>query len=142
MTITAHGATYASVAEANARIAELNEVNMAIGISDGRVTEIQTIIGALQEAGVELTPRQAAHMAKVKAEAIKLGPLTMQYIMESERRIRQITADKSRDDGKWRYLKVQTPEGRTTAREYRTELGFLKAYVREARRGSDILIAE
>lgn len=50
MTITAHGATYATVAEARARIAELEAQNSipGVGPSDGRVTEINTIQAAIE----------------------------------------------------------------------------------------------
>jgi hypothetical protein len=58
--IEAHGATYASKAEAEARIAELNEENLRYGASDGRVTEILEITEAMQAAGWEETPRAAA----------------------------------------------------------------------------------
>jgi hypothetical protein len=131
--IKAHGAVYTSVADAEARIAELDEGNRQYGASDGRVTEINTIRAALD-----------AHKAQQAryAPAVVLGPLMSQYVNESERRIREIEADKSRDDGKWRYLMFQDANERRTRREYKTELGFLKGYVKAARAGHDILIAE
>jgi hypothetical protein len=51
MTITAHGATYATVSEARARIAELEALNAlpGVGPSDGRVTEILIIMSAIAE---------------------------------------------------------------------------------------------
>jgi hypothetical protein len=57
--ITAHGATYATKAEAEARIAELNEENIRYGASDGRVTEILEITEAMQAAGWEEAPARA-----------------------------------------------------------------------------------
>lgn len=137
--ITAHGTTYQTAAEANARIAELNELNAQVGASDGRVTEILLITEALQAAGLELTPAQATRPARPAAPV--LGPLTLQYIAEAQADLASIRRT-GYDDGKWRYLKVITPEGRMTRREYRTQKGFLTAYVREASRGSEILIAE
>jgi hypothetical protein len=147
--INAHGATYQNEAEANARIAELNELNLQIGASDGRVTEIMCIMDALE--AHEVAERKAAAEARIAAEkatkaaakpaAPAMGELTAKYVAEAEADLASIKRT-GYDDGKWRYLKVITPEGRTTAREYRTQKGFLTAYVREARRGSDILIAE
>jgi hypothetical protein len=71
-----------------------------------------------------------------------MGPQTIQYVIESERRIAYLARYKDSDDMKWRYLKFQDDAGRVTRRTYKTELGFLKAYVRAARAGMDILIAE
>lgn len=146
--INAHGATYQTVAEANARIAELNEENLRIGASDGRVTEIICIMDAIE--AHEVAERKAASEARTAAEkaarpapaaAPVMGELTAKYVREAEADLASIKRT-GYDDGQWRYLKVITPEGRTTAREYRTQKGFLTAYIREARRGSDILIAE
>lgn len=137
--ITAHGTQYPTPAAAEARIAELNETNAKIGASDGRVTEILCIMEALHAAGFEQTPAEAARAARPSAPV--LGALTMQYVMEAERDLQSIRRT-GYDDGRWRYLKVVTPEGRMTRREYRTQKGFLTAYIREALRGSDILIAE
>jgi hypothetical protein len=140
MTITAHGASYSTAAEANARIAELNEENARLGVSDGRVTEILLITEAMQAAGWEQTPREAA-APKRPAGVPTLGELTRQYINEARKDLASIKRT-GYDDGKWRYMKWVTPEGRMYRREYRTQAGFLKAYIREASRGSEILIAE
>lgn len=147
--IEAHGHKFETAAAAEARIAEINEVNLQIGISDGRVTEIMCITEALQAAGCEMTPAECARFEAQEGIAPirhiratpTLGPLTMQYIIEAQQDLASIKRT-GYDDGKWRYLKVTTPEGRTTAREYRTQKGFLTAYIREASKGSDILIAE
>lgn len=149
--IAAHGATYQTVAEANARIAELNEENLRIGASDGRVTEIMCIMDALEahevaerkaDAEARIAAEKAEKATRAEAARPKLDSTTAGYVMEAERRIRSIEADKSRDDGQWRYLKTQDDGRIVVRREYKTELGFLRAYVREARRGHDIIIAE
>lgn len=46
--IKAHGVEYKNMAQINARIAELTYLNRAHGPSDGRVTELDTIFGALE----------------------------------------------------------------------------------------------
>lgn len=43
----AHGQYFANKAEADARIAEINEEILRYGVSDGRVTEIQSIISMM-----------------------------------------------------------------------------------------------
>lgn len=135
--ITAHGVTYATAEAATARWNELDAANKAPGVgpSDGRVTEMLLIEEAIAAHDAEQV-RIAAKPAKPE-----LGPLTTRYIIEAENDLAAIKRT-GYDDGRWRYLKVTTPEGRTTAREYRTQKGFLTAYIREAKRGSDILIAE
>lgn len=52
----AHGVEYASKAEAEARIAEINTEIFQSGVSDGRVTEILCIIDMLQSEGLEEAP--------------------------------------------------------------------------------------
>jgi hypothetical protein len=149
MSITAHGSRYSTASEANARIAELNEENARLGASDGRVTEILLVTEAMQEAGWEQTP-QDAHREQVRAntraryqQAPALPAGLAGEVRDSERRIAWLEANPAADDGKWRYLKTQDDDGRIKVRrEYKTEVGFLRAYVREARRGHDILIAE
>lgn len=148
-TITAHGATYSTAAEADARIAELNTINLQVGASDGRVTEIMCIMDALEAAAV--ADRRAASEARTAAEraaraarpaAVDLmGPTMTAHVVAAEAELASLKRH-GMDDGQWRYLKVRTAEGRTTAREYRTQQGFLTAFIREARRGGDILIAE
>lgn len=135
--IKAHGATYATAEEATARWGELDRLNKrpGVGPSDGRVTEMNAI-----EEAIAAHDAQSVKIA-AKPAAPELGPLTLQHIIEAERDLASIKRS-GHDDGQWRYLKVVTPEGRTTAREYRTQKGFLTAYLREAKRGSDILIAE
>jgi hypothetical protein len=146
--IEAHGATYQTVAEANARIAELNELNLQLGASDGRVTEIQCIIEALQEGGFEQDPKRARlEQAIQNSRARYAAPSPMDshtagQVHEAERRIAYLEQNKTADDGQWRYLKFQDANERVTRREYKTELGFLKGYVKAARDGMDILIAE
>lgn len=139
-TITAHGATYPSAAAANDRIAELNKINMELGASDGRVTEITCIMDALEAAEREEVRENTRRRHAAPAGHV-MGPEMTAEVRESERRVAALRAG-AMDDGQWRYLKVITPEGRMTRREYRTEAGFLKAYIREARKGSEILIAE
>jgi hypothetical protein len=53
-----HGVEYASKAEAEARIAEINTEIFQSGVSDGRVTEILCIIDMLQKEGLEEAPEQ------------------------------------------------------------------------------------
>ena len=77
-----------------------------------------------------------------RAAAPALDPALAGYVAESERRIAYLAKWKDSDDRKTRYLKFQDSAGRVTRREYLTEAGFLKAYVRAARAGMDILIAE
>jgi hypothetical protein len=138
--ITAHGTQYPTPAAAEARIAELNEVNAKLGASDGRVTEILCIMDALHAAGFEQTPAEAARPARAAAPA--LSPAMAQHVMEAERDLASIRRS-GYDDGRWRYLKTQDEAGRIKVRrEYRTQAGFLTAFIREARRGHDILIAE
>lgn len=55
----AHGKTFADKAAAEARIAEINEENYRLGISDGRVTEILTIMEMMILWEWEQTPIQA-----------------------------------------------------------------------------------
>lgn len=45
--ISAHGRTYSTIAAANARIAELSLENLINGLSDGRVTEINSILESM-----------------------------------------------------------------------------------------------
>lgn len=52
----AHGVEYASKAEAEARIADINTEIFQHGVSDGRVTEILCIIDMLQQEGLEEAP--------------------------------------------------------------------------------------
>ena len=142
MSITAHGATYRTAAEANARIAELNEENARLGASDGRVTEILLITEALQDAGLEAGPRAAQPVAKRPAAPV-LGEYMTAKVIEAEGRVRYLKRNKTADDGQWRYLRTQDEAGRVAVRrEYKTEAGFLAAFIREARAGHDILIAE
>lgn len=54
----AHGVEYATKAEAEARIAEINTEIFQSGVSDGRVTEILCIIDMLQKEGLEEAPEQ------------------------------------------------------------------------------------
>ena len=135
--IKAHGETYATKAEAEARIAELNELNLQLGASDGRVTEIQCILEALQEAGLEAAP--VRHASRI--EAPKLGAHMVAEINKARRELALIKSS-GYDDGQWRYLKFQDEAGRVTRREYRTQKGFLKAFIKAASEGKDILIAE
>lgn len=135
-TITAHGATYADAAAANARIAELNTINAELGASDGRVTEILSITEALQAAGLEQAPARPRPDA-----AAALGPVMTAHVINAQTELAALKRHRL-DDGQWRYLKVRTADGRTVSREYRTQQGFLTAFIREALRGSDILIAE
>jgi hypothetical protein len=72
--IQAHGAKYATKAEAEARIAELNELNLQLGASDGRVTEIQAIIDVLVLVDWESTPAKDL-IAEYRAEC-KSGHFT------------------------------------------------------------------
>jgi hypothetical protein len=72
----------------------------------------------------------------------QLDSLTRQYIAESQARLNRLTATPTLDDGKWRYLAFRDLNGHMDRREYRTEKGFLTAYIRVARQGCDILIAE
>ncbi len=147
--ITAHGTSYPTAAAAEARIAELNTINLQVGASDGRVTEIQCIMGALQDAGAEMTPAQCTRFEvqegirplRRTTAAPTLTGLALQYVLEAESDLKAI-ARTGYDDGRWRYMKWVSPEGRMSRREYRTQKGFLTAYIREAHRGSDILIAE
>jgi phage shock protein A len=139
--IKAHGAVYMSVEDAEARIAELEEGNRQYGASDGRVTEINTIREAL-EAQARLDQAIANSRSRYQQTPALSGHMAEQ-VHEAERRIAYLERNKDADDGQWRYLKTQDDAGRISVRrEYKTELGFLKAYVREARRGRDILIAE
>lgn len=78
---------------------------------------------------------------ELPAKGPKIGPLTLAEVESAQRELRLIAAT-GHDDGKWRYLKVITQAGHHKAREYRTEKGFLTAYIREALAGSEILIAE
>jgi hypothetical protein len=55
----AHGQYFATKADADARIAEINEENLKYGASDGRVTEIATILQMMELYGWEKTPAQA-----------------------------------------------------------------------------------
>lgn len=145
MTIKAHGASYQTKVEAEARIAELNEENLRLGASDGRVTEIQSILEALQDLGLESTPARDALRASTKAryaEPSKMDSYTAGQVHTAEQRIAYLERNKDADDGKWRYLMYQDDNERRTRREYKTELGFLKAYCKAARAGMDILIAE
>ena len=138
--ITAHGVQYATAAEANARIAELNEENLVLGASDGRVTEILLITEALQEAGLEAAPRAARPARRPEPQ---LGEYMTAKVIEAESRVAYLKRNKTADDGQWRYLRTQDEAGRVAVRkEYKTEAGFLAAFIREARRGHDILIAE
>lgn len=149
-----HGKFYQGPDEVNARIAELNEDNLKYGASDGRVTEIQDLIGQLQRFGYEMDPRYEYTLrqqaeARITREKPKRNsvyaapsPYMSDQVNKAQRRIREIEADRSRDDGQWRYLRFQDNDGRNTRREYRTELGFLKGYVKAVLDGMDILIAE
>lgn len=144
--ITAHGAVYGTPAEANARIAELNEENARIGASDGRVTEILLITEAMYAEGWEQAPRarEAARQeaASRRPKTPKLSAWASEQIMKAEQELAQIKRS-GYDDGQWRYLKTQDDAGRIKVRrEYKTQAGFLTAFVREVRRGHDILIAE
>lgn len=139
MSITAHGAAYATPAEANARISELNEENARIGASDGRVTEILLITEAMQKAGWEQTPREAARPARKAAPV--LGAYMGEQVMKAEKELAYIKRT-GNDDGQWRYLKTQQDGRIKVRREYRTQAGFLTAFIREARAGHDIVIAE
>lgn len=128
--ITAHGATYATAAAAEARIAELNTINAELGASDGRVTEIMCIMEALEAAAPARPSRPA------------LSAWATEQIMKAEGELASIRRS-GYDDGRWRYLKTQDDAGRVKVRrEYRTQAGFLTAFIREVRRGHDILIAE
>jgi|ERR1043166_6654035 hypothetical protein len=141
-----HGKLYQGPDEVNARIAELNEGNLKYGASDGRVTEIQDLIGQLQRFGYEKTPRQEfeERTRKPRPNSVyaKPNPYMNEQVQKAQARIREIEADRSRDDGQWRYLRFQDNNGRNTRREYRTELGFLRGYVAAVLDGMDILIAE
>lgn len=146
MNMTAHGSTYGSPAEANARIAELNELNLQLGASDGRVTEILLITEAMQEKGWEEAPRtrEAAReeARKARPQARVLSAWESEQVMKAEQELAAIKRT-GYDDGQWRYLKTQDDAGRIKVRrEYKTQAGFLEAYVREVRRGHEILIAE
>lgn len=76
------------------------------------------------------------------APATELDSLTRQYITESRTRLNRLIASPVLDDGKWRYLSYRDLQGHMDRREYRTERGFLTAYIRVASQGCDILIAE
>lgn len=148
MSITAHGATYSSPAEAQARIAELNELNQQLGASDGRVTEILLITEAMQAEGWEKSPAEArmeqaiANSRARYQQTPALSAWASEQIMKAEQELAAIKRS-GYDDGQWRYLKTQDDAGRIKVRrEYKTQAGFLEAFVREVRRGHEILIAE
>lgn len=82
------------------------------------------------------------HNVPARAAGVVLDDLTRRYIAESQARLNRITANRNLDDGQWRYLSYRDLQGHMDRREYRTERGFLTAYIRVARQGCDILIAE
>ena len=85
--------------------------------------------------------RAAREAAPAAPAAPALGPVMTAHVVQAQAELASLKRHRM-DDGQWRYLKVRTADGRTTAREYRTQQGFLTAFIREALRGADILIAE
>lgn len=143
--ITAHGKTYQTIAEAEAAWSALEAENNrpGVGPSDGRVTEQIAIEDAIDAARyAEALANTRARNAREQAAAPAAGSLTETFLAEADNRIAYLTRNKAADDGKWRYLMYRDQAGRVTRREYRTELGFNKAYARAARAGMDIQIAE
>ena len=119
--ITAHGRTYPSPTEALARIAELEAGNILSGRSDGRVTEIYLILGALSiaQANGELANVPDAKAAAWRSKQISDATRELAYLRESGRTKTDADHRVEYEDGTHRRVA-----------SYTTEEGFLKALIR------------
>ncbi|UJQ87185.1 hypothetical protein SEA_BAILEYBLU_47 [Arthrobacter phage BaileyBlu] len=121
-TIEAHGKSYATRAEAEARIEALVADNRRFGDSDGRVTEIDAITEALV-AHHEATTPAIDYAHREKMERIEREAATL-------RRARAELAGLARHtpgDGRIDYMDKHT--GRRRVARYTTRDGFLRAWI-------------
>src|SRR4030095_10728317 len=122
----AHGKTFTSREEAEARIKEINEEIFVKGVSDGRLTEWIDIEDALKEAV------EAAEKRRKESEYFQWK---LDQIRETERELRSLEAKLggSREEGAGypihRITWLEETGNRRVSR-YSTDTGFLKAYLR------------
>jgi hypothetical protein len=134
----AHGQRFRNPDEANARIKEINEEIFRIGLSDGRLTEWLVIEDALAEAWkAEKERREKAEYQSWKWEQIRNTERELDMLREQLDGKREEAAH-----GWFRMIDAIAPNGRRTKTHYRTETGFLKAYLRMVKADYDIIFAE
>ena len=134
----AHGEWYRNPDEANARIKEINEEIFRLGLSDGRLTEWLSIDEALTEAWKAATERrEKAEYASWKLEQIRNTESELASLREQLDGKREEAAH-----GWFRMIDAIAPDGRRVKTHYKTETGFLKAYLRMVKADYDIIFAE
>ena len=126
-TITAHGKTM-TIAEAEARLAELAQLDAELGASDGRVTEallIREALAALPAEPTEEEKRAAELHANYRRHAAEQA--------DAARRELRNLSDDEKIPARYEIHRLQYEDaktGRQIIARYKSEPGFLRALIR------------
>lgn len=122
----AHGKTYISREDAEARIKEINEEIFVKGVSDGRLTEWIDIEDSLKEA-VEAAEkrREASERIQWKIDQIRQTERELESLKEQLGGEREYSGDGYQHRITW-----FDEKGHRKVSRYTTTTGFLKAYLR------------